>query len=82
MNLIPDNVTVSEQCRHRNVFVNAAEKWFLSRRVPGHLWQWHAHYMDELESDSGVRCQVLGTRLTGFNVINAPQYLFFKLKYT
>ena len=82
MKLIPDRGPVSEQQRHRIAFVSAAQKWFVTRRVPGKLWQWNQCYMDQLEADSGVRCQCLGTRLTGFVVVDQKQYMFFKLKYS
>jgi len=82
MKLIPDVGTVSEQQHQRIAFVSAATKWFYRKLVPGQVWQWNQRYMDQLEADSGVRCQCLGTRLTGFVVVDQKQYMFFKLKYS
>ncbi len=83
--LIPNTITVSEQFALRTRYDNVCNNW---RKSKHHNFSqyWAPTDLEELEKDSGIRCQVIhlptGSQLTNYELVNEKQHAWFMLQWS
>lgn len=81
MKLIPNDISVTQQFKILGEFLKLVEKW--AGVEPYQLGPVYVDLdVDQLLKDSGVKCQIMGNRLTGFDIVDDKAYLLFLLKWS
>lgn len=80
--LIPSDIDIYEQFRHRNRIVGMINKWATSAPTSKSALLGDKIHLEQLRNDSGIRCWYVGRNLAGFELEDEKMYSLFLIKWS